>query len=142
MGIKSATGAGDWPPIPVPTVLTNIMNALPHPISTIITSSVCTYVLLTDRSLWVWGDNAVGAIGIGTELNYWNTTSPFAWDWGPGELLVQLPVQILPGVTWANIYTSTALVFFVYAQTTDGTMYSWGRNKGGILSNGIVSCGN
>jgi len=139
MGYAAASGSGT--PIPTPTVLTNIMNGLPHPITQIVVNTECTHVILSDGSLWGWGDNAMGTIGIGTELNFATTTAPYAWDFLVGDLLVQLPVRIVPSRSdFTAIFGSSVFTFYTYAETADGTLYSWGRNKGCVLGNGVISC--
>ena len=36
---------------------------------------------------------------------------------------------------------STSQCFYSYAVTASGTLYSWGRNKTGILGNGVLPTG-
>ena len=137
---------------PVKQGLLDGQLALPHPIASICVSSAATYVILTDSSLWAWGDNAVGAIGSGTELDFskyttspspsGGTPNPYNWDWGMGELMQQKPVQIAKGLhSFTNIWTSGADVFYCYAEDVNGQLYSWGRNKGAVLGNGVIESG-
>jgi len=44
------------------------LSLLRSPIS--IPTRFCSYALLTDSTIWAWGDNAMGNIGNGVELNY------------------------------------------------------------------------
>jgi hypothetical protein len=127
-------------PIATPTVLTAISSRLQQPISSIVTNSNATYVILKDGTLWSWGDNAQGAIGNGQELNYMTTASPFAWDFKAGDLLQQYPVRITNRSDFTHIFGSSVFTFYAYAVTADNTLYSWGRNKGGVIGNGIMSC--
>jgi alpha-tubulin suppressor-like RCC1 family protein len=139
LGYYAASGSGTL--LGVPTVLSNIMKSLPQPIRAIVTNSVCTHVILTDGSLWGWGDNTMGTVGTGTEADFSATEHPYAWNFRPGQLLQQLPVRIVPDRgDFIAIYGSSVYTFYTYAQTADGTLYSWGRNKGSVLGNGVVSC--
>ena len=68
----------------------------------------------TDGTLWVWGRNAYGSLGLNQADNAQYSS----------------PVQ-LPGTTWSsvsNAYQST------FAQKTDGTLWSWGYNYQGQLA--------
>ena len=125
-------------PVALPRDLSNDLN-LPHPVRSIVTNSVSTHVILSDSSLWGWGDNATGCIGNGEELNFADHTPPYAWDFGPAELLVQKPIRLAPGVhTFTHVFGGSAYVFYTYAETATGDLYSWGRNKGGVLGNGVI----
>jgi PKD repeat protein len=120
----------------------------PSPVQTIWTSSVCSYALLQDGTLWAWGDNSMGSIGNGVQLNFATYTSspaptggtpaPYAWDWGFGELMQQKPVHIGNGLTFTHLFTDKGAVFYAYAEDAAGNLYSWGRNKSGVCGNGVV----
>jgi alpha-tubulin suppressor-like RCC1 family protein len=126
-------------PMPTPTDLTTRLN-LPHPVKTIVSNMTCTHVILTDGTLWGWGDNAQGTIGIGKELDFSKTTYPYAWDWNAGDLLQQSPVQVTNRNDFVALFSTQPFVMFTYAETADGQLYSWGRNKSAVLGNGVVSC--
>lgn len=125
--------------VPLPRDLTSDLH-LPRRITAISTNSVSTHVILTDSTLWGWGDNAMGCVGNGHEIDYSNYKTPYAWDWAPGQLLQQTPVRLAPGVhNFVQVFGATAAIFYCYAETATGQLYSWGRNKAGVLGNGIMS---
>lgn len=134
--IQSAPIAGGNTPV----LLDKLLN-LPKPVASLAISTVATYAILSDGSLWAWGDNACGFIGNGKEINfatYKNSSgasAPFAWDWGRMEL-PQSPIQIAPGVQFAAVFTGLGDVFYAYAEDVNGNLYSWGRNKNFVLGNG------
>jgi alpha-tubulin suppressor-like RCC1 family protein len=112
---------------------------LPLPVASVTCNSTCTYVILTDGTLWGWGDNSSGGVGNGEEPDYAKHRPPYAWDWGPGQMLVEKPVRLAPGVhNFIRIFGGCAGIFYTYAVTSTGQLYSWGRNKGSVLGNGIV----
>tara|TARA_Y100001963_G_C6714774_1_gene416075 strand:+ start:34 stop:1218 length:1185 start_codon:yes stop_codon:yes gene_type:complete len=65
----------------------------------------------TDGTLWAWGRNEHGQLGLGNKTYY------------------SSPVQI-PGTTWNYVVVDWA---FAAATKTDGTLWSWGRNNYGML---------
>ena len=137
MGIGTTGYAGNTPVL-LPKDLSTDLN-LPHPVVSVTTNSVSTHVILSDSTLWGWGDNATGAVGNGEELNYANHIPPYAWDFGPAQLLVQKPVHLAPGVhNFTHIFGGSTYIFYTYAETATGQLYSWGRNKGGVLGNGVI----
>src|SRR6202012_658868 len=121
------------------TDLTSRLN-LPLPVKSIVCNMATTHVILTDGSLWGWGDNAVGSIGNGKELNFATTALPYNWDFHAADLLQQSPVQITTRKDFVGVYGAGPFTLYNYALTADGTFYSWGRNKGSILGNGVLSC--
>jgi hypothetical protein len=135
-------GTGGWhhsAPCPVVPKDLSIDLKLPHPIASVTCNSVCTHVILTDGTLWGWGDNTSGGVGNGQEPDYVHHNPPFAWDWGPGEMLVEKPVRLAPAVhNFIKVFGGNCGVFYSYALTASGQLYSWGRNKTGVLGNGII----
>lgn len=135
MGEYVSSGGGA--PKPTPVILTNIMNNLPAPITKIVTNTVCTHVILADSTLWGWGDNAQGNIGNGQSLDWANFPTPWAWNYGSGQLLVQLPYHVAPTRKFVDVFGSSVYTFYTYALDKDGQLYCWGRNKGSTLANRI-----
>ena len=124
--------------VPVPRDLTADLK-LPARIASVTTNSVSTHVILTDGTLWGWGDNACGAVGDGAELDYARHNPPYLWDWGPGQLLVQRPAHIAKDIrSFTHVFGGSGAVFYSYAETSSGQLYSWGRNKTGVLGNGVI----
>jgi hypothetical protein len=70
----------------------------------------------TDGTLWTWGYNFRGQLGD-------NTTTARS---SPGT-------TVSGGTTWDKVHCSQ---YSSYAIKTDGTLWSWGYNSGGILGDG------
>jgi alpha-tubulin suppressor-like RCC1 family protein len=118
---------------------------LPKPVRSIYTNSVTSYAILQDSTLWAWGDNAMGTVGNGEELDFshykrGDQPAPYAWDWGPGQLMVLKPVPLARGLhSYTGVWVANSLVYYAYAVDVNGQLYSWGRNKGAMLGNGVVA---
>lgn len=139
MGLPAASGRGTA--INTPTLLTNIMTVFAgRPINQIVVNQSSTYAILSDSTLQAWGDNAQGTIGNGEELDYTTTTQPYAWPFLPGLLLQQLPYQVTNLHSFVGVWATTNFGFYAYAETLDGQLYSWGRNKALLLGNGFNQC--
>ena len=65
----------------------------------------------TDGTLWGWGTNSNGELGLNDRTNY------------------SSPKQI-PGTNWESIDNMYSVTL---ATKTDGTLWSWGYNYGGVL---------
>ena len=76
-----------------------------------------TLATKTNGTLWSWGENAYGKLGLNQTDN----------------LALSSPTQI-PGTTWNNI---TSGYFAGFATKTDGTLWSWGygNNQGSLGQN-------
>ncbi len=74
--------------------------------------------LKSDGTIWAWGNNANGQLGIG------NTTSK------------TLPVQIGTDTDWKTIDAGS---FHVLAIKNNGTLWSWGFNSYGQIGNGTTT---
>ncbi|HVS97534.1 MAG TPA: PKD domain-containing protein [Puia sp.] len=149
LGVGSAASSL-WTNMSGPVLLDGQLN-LPAPISKISCNKTSTYVILTDGTLWAWGGNECGQIGNGQEINWaaytvnpapsGGTPSPYAWDWGmsPAEFQQHKPVQIAQGINnFVGLSEGEETVFYKFAVDANGQLYSWGRNKTGILANGVM----
>ena len=76
-----------------------------------ITKGTSTWLIKNDYSLWAWGANSNGQLGIGTSAN---TSSPS---------------QVGALTNWLDI----AAAYHAVSIKTDGTMWSWGYNGFGAL---------
>jgi len=72
-----------------------------------------TVALKTDGSLWTWGDNDFGQLGVNTTTR---RTTPVT--------------TLLGGTNWKSVASGT---FYTVAIKTDGTLWTWGRNSLGEL---------
>ena len=80
--------------------------------SSMVDASRGVCAIKTDGTLWSWGYNAKGSLG----LNQASATN------------ISSPTQV-PGTTWSTITKGNAS----YATKTDGTLWSWGYNSSGQL---------
>ena len=80
--------------------------------------SYITAAIKTDNTLWMWGDNNQGVIAQNDSADAGN----------PGY---SSPVQI-PGTNWSWVSCS-ANALAAYATKSDGTLWAWGGNPGGML---------
>jgi alpha-tubulin suppressor-like RCC1 family protein len=78
-----------------------------------------TIATKTDGTLWSWGSNGPGALGLNNRTNY------------------SSPVQV-PGTTWPTTRNKLTNYSgnFAGAIKTDGTLWTWGRDNWGNLGHG------
>lgn len=74
------------------------------------------YAIKTNGTLWSWGYNLYGKLGLNNTTNYFS------------------PVQVGALTNWANV--SSNLGYSVVALKTDGTIWAWGYNGSGQLGQG------
>jgi hypothetical protein len=133
-------------------------------------STKSIYAFKTDGTLWVWGQNDFGQLGLGNTVSRsspvqlgtgtnWDTASfgnngssyPFVlalkydgtlWSWGNntyGQLGLgntvsrSSPVQVGTGTNWAEIASNVATSAAI---KTDGTLWTWGAGLDGRLGLG------
>jgi len=119
---------------------------LPYNVRSMTVNNNFTYMILGNHSLWGMGDNAQGNAGVGTELNFatyvgGNGFTPYFWDQGPGEKLQRKPQQIAPGkIDFDTVFAANTNEFCAYAEDSHDSLFAWGRNKGGMIINGIREC--
>jgi len=121
-----------------PVALKDIWGVV-APIAQIAGNCNTCHFIDVNGDMWGFGDNAMGEVGIGTEINWLTYHAPYAWDWGKYELMVESIQHISPGIKFSKIWTDNSYVFYVYAQDTNGNIYSWGRNKALSLGNGLIN---
>lgn len=108
-------------------------------VASVVVSAHTTHVILDDGSLWGWGDSALGEVGNGEMLDF--SKHNYNWDWGKFERMVFRPVRIAAEAGNFNAIYTNAMCFYCYATTADGKFYSWGRNKTGVLGDGVQPIG-
>jgi alpha-tubulin suppressor-like RCC1 family protein len=77
-----------------------------------------TLAIKTDGTLWAWGGNGIGQLGLGNGDNYTSRSSP---------------TQVGAGTNWSKIAMSEDGSTSVLATKTDGTLWAWGTNSSGRL---------
>jgi len=86
------------------------------------------------------GFNSFGEVGNGVEFigkyNYPGWPN-YGWSFTDFENPSGIPAQIGKGVKWKHIYSNNWFAFYKYAMDANDSIYSWGRNKGGVLGNGL-----
>lgn len=101
--------------------------------------------------LWGYGDNMQGEVGVGWEIvnrreimnsNKWKQ---YVWPWATATMgnyyqpaFISKPQHISPGTSFKRVFGGGYYSFYWYAEDVNGNLYSWGRNKAGVLSNGLA----
>lgn len=105
-------------------------------------NNAAVFFITSDSVLHGFGDATQGTVGDGSHLDFSIYSPIYQWNQSenPAQLLIRKPVVIMPGIHFAVIYSTNALNYDTYAQDGSGQLYSWGRNKGGPLGNGVNEC--
>jgi hypothetical protein len=115
-----------------PFLLTKTLGLPGDPVQ-IAVGSQASYALMANGDAYAWGDNTQAAVGNGQEGKFDNFVAP----WGGNLLWVDKPVRINPaGVSFVKLFTGLGFAFYVIAEDNKGNLWSWGRNKYGVLWNG------
>tara|TARA_Y100001970_G_scaffold82352_1_gene104275 strand:+ start:480 stop:1697 length:1218 start_codon:yes stop_codon:yes gene_type:complete len=88
--------------------------------SKLASSSRQTMAIKTDGTLWGWGNNHSGCLGLANHPE---------GDFRPHQKSISSPSQV-PGTTWSDIGCAH---FNSAATKTDGTLWAWGKNQYGEL---------
>ncbi|MEM9984250.1 MAG: PKD domain-containing protein [Bacteroidota bacterium] len=103
------------------TVLDSNANAPLDGITYLTASSGSSFALAADSTVWVWGFNSLGQLGIG---NATAQVSPLKLK-GPGG------IGIMDSVVAISAYSRSA-----FALRANGTVFGWGSNTTGVLGDG------
>lgn len=141
LGITGAPATVNHP------VKLNSYLSLPAQIKQVGVTGSVTYVILSDSSLWAWGDYAHGGLGNGQHPDYFNYKAggpamPFNWDQGFQEFPQIAAVHIAPGKNnFTNIWDNNSLTYMIVFEDADGRLWWCGRNKGAVIADAFVAPG-
>jgi alpha-tubulin suppressor-like RCC1 family protein len=92
--------------------------------------------LMDDGTVWAWGDNRFGSLGIGKGYRDYGLSSP-----GDGPAVEALPVRVVgPGgegyLTGVAAIALSAHSSSSFVRLNDGSVWAWGPNGNGVLGIG------
>lgn len=127
------------------TIANHIFNGVSR---TSITMMGCTalgfYLICNDGTLWFFGDNSMGGAGNGFQANLASPPGDsLPWFIDPSGLLytpIYTPQQVGAKTNWTWVSSGVNFVFQVYCLDATNQLWSWGRNKGGVIPDGIIAC--
>ncbi len=126
-----------------------------------------SFLIENDGSLWAWGSNEFGQLGIGSTTSpyellptkvmenvssvsaAWNHTVAIRmdgslWAWGSNEFgqlgigYTTSPYESLPTKVMENVYSVSAGGNHTVAIRMDGSLWAWGNNSSGQLGDGTT----
>ena len=86
---------------------------------TIYNGGFLAFALKLDGTLWAWGDNWQGTLGVGSTAE-----------------VITVPTQVGTNTEWKSVTTHNGVTF---AQKQDGSLWAWGLNGGGQLGVGSTA---
>jgi len=97
--------------------------------SKIATGAAATFAIKTNRTLWSWGSNSYGQLGLGYT------------SYGTGGVGVNTPTQVVGGTSdWSAVsaagYNGDSDSGYTIAIKTNGSLWGWGYNGSGQLGLG------
>ncbi len=107
-----------------PTAVRNSVNSMLRGVTAVCTALDASYALTADGSVWAWGINTVGQLGINSQTNQSFATRVHGVN----------DIGFLGGVSAIATNGGSA-----YALATDGTVLAWGLNAGGRLGDGTTT---
>jgi alpha-tubulin suppressor-like RCC1 family protein len=79
-----------------------------------ISNQISAFAIKTDGTLWAWGQNGAGQLGLGNTTGY------------------SSPKQVGALTNWASVFNITGASAYIASKTfalkTDGTLWAWGKN--------------
>ena len=108
LGLGEFEGSGDSPK----------RVGLDYDWAKIATKQSSSFGIKTNGTLWAWGTNSIGQLGLGDDSN-----------------IYFVPTQVGTDTDWADITTGSG---YTLAVKTDGTLWSWGYNAEGELGIGVA----
>ena len=104
-------GIGGWTTLDEPTPC----NGMGDSVVAIAAGSFHSLALKSDGTVWAWGRNSAGQLGVGS---YWDTSTP-------------TPLQV---IGLSDVVRIAAVGSTSFAMKADGSVWSWGLNNDGLLT--------
>jgi len=125
-GLGDGTTADSYSPVPV--------SGLPGPVRQIAAGGATSAALLSDGTVWAWGDNTFGLLGTGASGGAAIVPQPVPGGYlGDGTATRHLTPEVVPSLTGITQVSASDASFAV---RSDGTLFAWGANNDGVLGNG------